>query len=105
MKKVIMVAMVVFIGLDLIVLIAAPKARDFNAPPAIAAPAFKPLAIQTSSQCLSIDQAVKALEAARSDLQQAPRESCEYQQAAIEAADHAVTALQATQSCTQCVDK
>jgi hypothetical protein len=104
MKKVIMTAMVVFIGLDLIVLIAAPKAQTFVAPPTITAPAFRPLAVPTLLRCSRIDQAVSALKAVRSDLQQGPHESCGQQQTAIEAADRAVSALEATQSCAKCVD-
>lgn len=104
MKRAIMTAMIVFIGLDLIVLIAAPKGQDFDAPPAIAAPAFRPLAVPPLPRCLSIDQAVSALKAVRSELQPEPHESCGHQQTAIEAADQAVSALQGTRNCAKCVD-
>ena len=102
MKRVIPTAMVVFIALDLLVLLAAPKVRTFSASAAIASSAVVPSAHLAPSRCPDIDEAINTLKAVQSDLHEANHDFCGHKQAAIEATDHAVSALRAAQSCAKC---
>ena len=104
MKRVILTAMVVFIVLDLVVLLGAPKVRTFSASAAVAASAVVPLAVPLPSRCPDIDEAIDTLKAAQSDLHGANHDFCGHTQAAIEATDHAVSELRAAQSCAKCTE-
>jgi hypothetical protein len=103
-RRVILTAMVVFIALDLVVLLVAPKARTFSASASVAASPVVPSAAPPPSRCPNIDEAIDTLESAQSDLHEANHDLCGHKQAAIEATDHAVSELRAAQGCAKCTE-
>jgi hypothetical protein len=100
MKRTIITATAVLAVLGLAILAGAPKAQNFGASTAMAAPA--PAAVPMPHACPNIHAAIDALRSAEHDMKSADHDFCGHRAEAMRTVHEAIEQLRAAEGCQRC---
>jgi hypothetical protein len=102
MKRTILSVVVLLAIFGLGVLVGGMKSQPLATTLAVAAPAPTAVAVPLPNRCPSIHEAIRALESAERDLNEARHDFCGHKHEAMEITHHAIEQLREAEGCAQC---